>query len=734
MIQNIQSDSRLVKKNDIFVDFAKINQASINITHALNQGAGLILSDKKDIKKIIYDEIMNFSITNNITQDSQKIKHVKKENINEMLAKIKIVDNIYLEIYKLLDYKMPKFKLLATGTNGKSSCVYYFAQICNELNLNAAYIGTLGVEMFFATSFKQKQNNYSNQHSNYSYNDEQYNNVNKNNNQPINNFINHNNNDKKLFYHNNQNQTQTSNSNAQLNNQANYNLLSNTHLIKWQKKIKKTYLILDNKRQNFDFNIIDNKIILKNNLTTNDILVNHKIFKIIKQHNIENIALEASSHGIHQGRLHGVLAQCLIISSISSDHLDYHKSFTEYVNIKLSLISPNYLQTESLILTTQKVFDNFIKNNKKILSIILENKYLIIILGKDFTYEYEIINYRAKIILSSKYLTKTITLFTSLLTHFQIENFLLSWIAAHYALYYNKVKFHETCMINDNMGPINFNETKVIDSNKIEVIDSDKIEDELDIINIDKVGLDQKKINIINDDYNKVINDDSNSAQSNLYNNDLYKDSNLCKNNLSNNAFNDNLFSKVPRFIDYFILSLTKDYNLQKIQSPKGRMELINYKKGLIVIDYAHNKDSLSLVLQQLRDICKGKLIIVFGCGGERDPYKRPEMGEVAATFCDYIVITDDNPRNEDPKKIRSEIINGVISGIHNNIDKNKIYYQIKNRKIAIKKAINLMQSFDILLISGKGHENVQIIKNKIIKFNDLEITKKIIKENKYIY
>ena len=116
-------------------------------------------------------------------------------------------------------------------------------------------------------------------------------------------------------------------------------------------------------------------------------------------------------------------------------------------------------------------------------------------------------------------------------------------------------------------------------------------------------------------------------------------------------------------------------------------------------------------VLSALKNFCKGKLITIVGCGGERDKSKRPLMTEEALKFSDKIIITDDNPRNEDPQKIENEMIS--------KIPKKKLIYikEIPNRKKAIQYCINILEKNDFLLIAGKGHENYQIIKNKKLFF-----------------
>ncbi|MDD9336891.1 MAG: UDP-N-acetylmuramoyl-L-alanyl-D-glutamate--2,6-diaminopimelate ligase [Rickettsiaceae bacterium] len=163
---------------------------------------------------------------------------------------------------------------------------------------------------------------------------------------------------------------------------------------------------------------------------------------------------------------------------------------------------------------------------------------------------------------------------------------------------------------------------------------------------------------------------------------------------------------------------------LPQIKAVKGRLERV--ANSNIFIDYAHTPDALEKSLLELKKIKsnKGLLKVIFGCGGNRDSGKRALMGEIAAKIADEVIITDDNPRNEDPKFIRQQIIQGIIS-ITNR------YIEINNRKIAITETINNLQEDDILLIAGKGHENYQIIGNKKLPFSDFDIAKEALQSRK---
>ena len=158
---------------------------------------------------------------------------------------------------------------------------------------------------------------------------------------------------------------------------------------------------------------------------------------------------------------------------------------------------------------------------------------------------------------------------------------------------------------------------------------------------------------------------------------------------------------------------------LGKIINPPGRLQTINYKKkkSKIIIDYAHTPDALKRTLKLLKSE-NSKPVLLFGCGGNRDKGKRKLMGVIANKFASRIYITDDNPRNENPASIRKNILKYCPNGI-----------EIPNRRNAIKLAIKDLRNNETLMIAGKGHEKVQIIKNKKYNFDDIQIVKKFIKE-----
>ncbi|MDR2581537.1 MAG: UDP-N-acetylmuramoyl-L-alanyl-D-glutamate--2,6-diaminopimelate ligase [Fibromonadaceae bacterium] len=144
-----------------------------------------------------------------------------------------------------------------------------------------------------------------------------------------------------------------------------------------------------------------------------------------------------------------------------------------------------------------------------------------------------------------------------------------------------------------------------------------------------------------------------------------------------------------------------------------GRFEVVyNKNNRKVIVDYAHTPDALQRTLQAARQICKGNLHLVFGCGGDRDKTKRPEMAKIAETLADQIYLTSDNPRTENPEQILADIEKGMTLGKH----KKQI-----DRKKAIKAAATALQSGDILVVAGKGHENYQLVGTEKKHFSDRE-------------
>lgn len=155
------------------------------------------------------------------------------------------------------------------------------------------------------------------------------------------------------------------------------------------------------------------------------------------------------------------------------------------------------------------------------------------------------------------------------------------------------------------------------------------------------------------------------------------------------------------------IIEVTKN-----IYPPKGRCETYPVKEGFAVVDYAHTPDAVLKVVTAYQELAKNRVITIVGCGGDRDPIKRPIMGKIATDESDYVIFTTDNPRTEIPDNIMNDIIKGV---------QKDNYEIIFDRKEAIKKGLDLLEKNDILLVLGKGHEDYQIIGHEKIHLDDSE-------------
>jgi len=158
---------------------------------------------------------------------------------------------------------------------------------------------------------------------------------------------------------------------------------------------------------------------------------------------------------------------------------------------------------------------------------------------------------------------------------------------------------------------------------------------------------------------------------------------------------------------------------LENLKGAKGRLERVGTNRSApIFVDYAHKPDALAKALEALRPYVTGKLIVVFGAGGDRDRGKRPLMGAIAAEKADRVIVTDDNPRSEDPAAIRAAIIAAAKGAT-----------EIGDRREAIHRAIADLNTGDVLLIAGKGHETGQIIGDRVIEFSDHEAVTTALKE-----
>ncbi len=348
-----------------------------------------------------------------------------------------------------------------------------------------------------------------------------------------------------------------------------------------------------------------NKLLKKRNLTTLDSLTLNKDLNEMSRSSINNVIIEASSHGLKQKRLNFLKIKAGIFTNLSHDHLDYHKNMRDYLQSKLLLFNDLLKKGETVIT------DSDIKQFKDIKKIQEKRKLKILTIGSNGN-TFEVLNHKIfenYQFLAIKYKKKIYKLKVNLYGTIQIKNLLMAILAA------------KVCGI------------------KIEKI------------------------------FNKI----------------------------------------------------------NKIESVEGRLHLVRTlpNKSKIFLDYAHTPEALEKAIISLKEHFHKKITILFGCGGERDKTKRRLMGQVAKKNCDKIYITDDNPRKENAKKIRKEIMKDL---------KKSSVKEIGNRKKAIIYAMKNSDPYEIILIAGKGHETYQDLGNKKILFSDKSIIKnfknKIISSN----
>jgi UDP-N-acetylmuramyl-tripeptide synthetase len=161
--------------------------------------------------------------------------------------------------------------------------------------------------------------------------------------------------------------------------------------------------------------------------------------------------------------------------------------------------------------------------------------------------------------------------------------------------------------------------------------------------------------------------------------------------------------------------------SLSRLKGAPGRLELIGQagSGAPVYVDYAHKPEALEQVLSSLRPFVTGRLFVVFGCGGDRDPGKRPIMGEIAVRLADHAIVTDDNPRSEDPAAIRSEILSAAAGA-----------EEIGDRKQAIETAIGRLGEGDVLVVAGKGHEEGQIVGDTVLPFSDASVVRDALRQH----
>ena len=342
------------------------------------------------------------------------------------------------------------------------------------------------------------------------------------------------------------------------------------------------------------------------NNTTLDPIKLSLILEDLKKKKIDYVIMEASSHGLDQNRLDGLLFDIGIFSNLSHDHLDYHKNMKNYLKSKLYLFDQLIKKKGSIItdasIPQSKLIKNISIKNKVNLSLIFDKEKGIELISHSFQNE--------KQILQIRFNNKKYDFVLNLIGKIQIKNILMAILAAY------------------------------------------------------KSGLEFKKIL-------KVIN---------------------------------------------------------KIKPVEGRFEQIGEIKNnsKVILDYAHTPAALELALSNIKDQFPNRNIsLVFGCGGERDKGKRSIMGKIADKYANKIYLTDDNPRNENPSKIRKDIKRGI---------KNTKIIELPSRKSAIHEAIKSLKTGELLLIAGKGHEKTQDYGRRKLFFSDKgEILKSIKLKNKLL-
>ncbi len=162
---------------------------------------------------------------------------------------------------------------------------------------------------------------------------------------------------------------------------------------------------------------------------------------------------------------------------------------------------------------------------------------------------------------------------------------------------------------------------------------------------------------------------------------------------------------------------------IEALRAVPGRLERVDEGQPfLVLVDYAHTDDALKNVLTTARELTRRRLIVVFGCGGDRDRTKRPLMGEVAGTLADLAVLTSDNPRSEDPLRIMSDALVGLQKT-------GKPYLAEVDREAAIRKALETAGPGDVVVLAGKGHETYQVLKDRTIPFDDREVARRMLRE-----
>jgi UDP-N-acetylmuramoyl-L-alanyl-D-glutamate--2,6-diaminopimelate ligase len=188
----------------------------------------------------------------------------------------------------------------------------------------------------------------------------------------------------------------------------------------------------------------------------------------------------------------------------------------------------------------------------------------------------------------------------------------------------------------------------------------------------------------------------------------------------------ENILAAIATGVAMGIASTKIEEGISNLKAVPGRFERIDEGQPfLVVVDYAHTDDALKNVLKTARDLTRDRLIVLFGCGGERDRTKRPRMGEAAGSLADFVVLTSDNPRSEDPLLIMADALVGLQRT-------GTPYIAEVDRRLAIRKALQEAREGDVVVLAGKGHETYQVLKEGKVDFDDRDVARKVLAEMGY--
>ena len=162
---------------------------------------------------------------------------------------------------------------------------------------------------------------------------------------------------------------------------------------------------------------------------------------------------------------------------------------------------------------------------------------------------------------------------------------------------------------------------------------------------------------------------------------------------------------------------------LESIKGVSGRLETLYSGEFTVIRDYAHTEDGLEKLLSTLKPLAKNRLICLFGAAGERDAGKRPDMGKTAAKYSDYLIVTTDSPRHEDPQKTIDDVVKGIPNGV--------LYEEFTDREKAVIRALEIAEKGDIVALCGKGHEDYQAIDGEYLHFDEKEIVENYFKNGR---